>query len=604
MSTVSRSPHWATSENVHVQLVRSSGAKWSQFVSAEARVWAKGFGFFHGDLAAGRAFAEISAALGGHREQPIDWSSVESFLRELNGCFALVIESRDAVVAAVDRLRSIPLFYGAGAGKVYVSDDAEWVRSQTGDTEPDDIAATEFLLTGYVTGQETLFPHVKQIQAGECLVIRPVASGGPPRLETHRYYRYLHGDVLAAEEGELSDVLEEMLVGVFDRLLKSTEGRTLVVPLSGGYDSRLVVAMLRRLGRRDVICFSYGFPGNWESRISRSVAEALGYPWVFVPVSPRKWHRWFAHERREAYCTFASGLASIPHIQDFGPVWELKQAKAIPDDAVFVPGHSGDFLAGSHIPGHFISKARIGPRGVARAILSEHYSLWDWRGTQEAMEPLLEPRVLALLQDPPMETPSDAARAFECWDWQERQAKFIVNACRAYEFWGFDWRIPLWDNEMLSFWGRVPLELRLGKRLYDNCLDRVVFSPLGISQPRFEGLRSSCSYWGDTVWRFGRPPYCHPWWGLRSYSELFRAYRTYRRYFGPSSPPWGDLICNTFESAFALMSVTVAARGPASDELPAALCRAAELACSIGAGAMRKARTVWGRLFPSAASEG
>ncbi len=51
------------------------------------------------------------------------------------------------------------------------------------------------------------------------------------------------------------------------------------------------------------------------------------------------------------------------------------------------------------------------------------------------------------------------------WAWQERQAKFITNSVRAYEYWGLDWWLPLWDAEYMAFWQHVPLSQRTGKRL-------------------------------------------------------------------------------------------------------------------------------------------
>ena len=52
-------------------------------------------------------------------------------------------------------------------------------------------------------------------------------------------------------------------------------------------------------------------------------------------------------------------------------------------------------------------------------------------------------------------TAEQAADTFECWDCQERQAKFIVNSVRAYEFFGFEWRLPLFDAELMDFWSRI-----------------------------------------------------------------------------------------------------------------------------------------------------
>ena len=50
----------------------------------------------------------------------------------------------------------------------------------------------------------------------------------------------------------------------------------------------------------------------------------------------------------------------------------------------------------------------------------------------------------------------------------ERQAKFIVNSVRVYEFFGYAWRIPLWDRELIDFFLKVPLKYRM--RYDDNYL--------------------------------------------------------------------------------------------------------------------------------------
>src|SRR5690606_13164563 len=57
-------------------------------------------------------------------------------------------------------------------------------------------------------------------------------------------------------------------------------------------------------------------------------------------------------------------------------------------------------------------------------------------------------------------TKPSLASAYELWDWQERQAKYIANSVRVYEFYKCDWWLPLWDMEFTEFWRDVPLTLR------------------------------------------------------------------------------------------------------------------------------------------------
>jgi asparagine synthase (glutamine-hydrolysing) len=73
-------------------------------------------------------------------------------------------------------------------------------------------------------------------------------------------------------------IFDRTLVNAFSRLVKSTsqQGKTLVVPLSGGLDSRIIVAKLKRLGANDVICVSYGRKGCRESEIAKMWQKLSG----------------------------------------------------------------------------------------------------------------------------------------------------------------------------------------------------------------------------------------------------------------------------------------------------------------------------------------
>jgi asparagine synthase (glutamine-hydrolysing) len=422
----------------------------------------------------------------------------------LNGFFALVCETEDRLIAAVDRVRSMPLFHGEHGNAVYVSDDAEWVRRQLGDTRMDPVARDEFQLTGYVTGADTLFPRVKQLQAGELLLVearraRSRAVGDTQAAQsidadtgsdtgtiistgtgtdtsavrqTSRYYRFLHAEPANCDEPALRRGLEEAAAGCIRRLTDYAAGRQIVIPLSGGYDSRLIATLLRQAGYPDIFTFTYGTRGNREAQYSRAVARALGLPWHFIEYSAAAWrHAWTAAEPGQAteggrYQAWASGLCSIPHIQDWLAVRMLSRTGRIAADSVFVPGHSGDFVAGSHIPAAAFDHSPIDTGLLVECILRRHY----WRSAgKDGPRPhaaVWKNRILDRAEAGRVYLPAELADAFEKWDWQERQAKFICNAVRIYEFFGHDWWMPLWDAEFMSFWEGVPLALRRQRLWY------------------------------------------------------------------------------------------------------------------------------------------
>ena len=393
-----------------------------------------------------------------------DAAGWESLAKSLNGMYAAIRVAGNDVRAVVDRLRSIPLFFASTSDGLAIGDTAWPVLQSMPSPRRDTLAEAEFRLTGYTTGASTLYEGLSQVPAGHVLA----STGSERGAEVlHRYYAFQHRDLVDEPEGVSIDRLEHVHERVFRRLLDDLGGRPIVVPLSGGYDSRLIGVMLRDLGARDVLCYTYGMEGNWEARISRELAAHLGFRWTMVPYSVARWRAWRDLPAFRRYFHDAGNASSSPHFQDWPAVHELHAGGLLPRDAVFVPGHSGDFLAGSHVPSSLVRTATPSRDDVLNSIFDAHYNLWAWpRDPSGTLRTALAARIESITGSIVAGSPESAASAFELWDCAERQAKFIVNSLRVYESFGYEWRLPLFDGELMDFWSRVPVAQRLGRRLY------------------------------------------------------------------------------------------------------------------------------------------
>ena len=105
----------------------------------------------------------------------------------------------------------------------------------------------------------------------------------------------------------------------------SHDHHQIVVPLSGGYDSRLVLAGLVAAGYRDLVTFTYGQPGSGEVRVSQRTAAALGVPWHGVAYTPAKWRAWRRSAdaqrlRADARRYFTRELVPKHHVDEAAPV--------------------------------------------------------------------------------------------------------------------------------------------------------------------------------------------------------------------------------------------------------------------------------------------
>lgn len=450
------------------RLALSEEYGWRSAVAGRLTVWFKGY--LYAQPSAVAAARHLAGRLG--QGAVPDVATLRRLFAELDGHFALAVEGPGWALAAIDRVRSIPLFYAEDNGVWVIDSHARRLKERLGlDLDHVDPETALVLgMSGFALGRKTLFRGLSALQVGEFVLFRP---GREP--EPHRHYVYRPRPT-SAESGTQRRDLAELTLAILEKTVASADGRQIVVPLSAGLDSRLIASGLAHLGYRDVRCFAYGLRGSHEVEASRRIAERLGFPWTFVEHTPASQRALFAGEDFQAYLRFADTLDAVPFVQDIAAVRWLRNSGFADRDAIFINGQSGDYISGNHIPAVlFAPDPSLDDEGrrrrVSDALIAKHYSLWGYLKTARTLDWLrdqLWADVRAAGAD--LGPPEEDFALYELSEWQNRQSKYVVAGQRCYDFFGFDWRLPLWDMEYLDFWSAAPLAAKRRRSLFREML--------------------------------------------------------------------------------------------------------------------------------------
>ena len=405
-----------------------------------------------------------------------------SLVARWNGFFSIVVWGETRVGLAVDRARSMPLFYSSNHPVMAVSDSAEWVKARIGNPPVDPVSALEFLLAGHVLNDGTLCKGVCQVQSGES-----VQCDWIPSTQTWNYAASRYRLFRPLGTGELDyhvqlDRYLDTLTLCFSRALRFAGTRQIVVPLSGGYDSRLLLLMLVRLGRKKILAYTYG-RSSAEVERSRLIASATGVAWQLCDYSPAAWREAAHGQQFQRYLRDASNLSGVACIQEWLAVRQLRKARLVDSDALFMPGYAADLPAGSFL-------SYLGPKGRSALRSREAFEEMIWRdrlvgwprsGIRDDMNSKIASELKRSID---ALAPVDSwPQAYDSWLFSETVPKFTVNAVRAFDLQNFDWWLPFFDGDFLSFWEQVPMSFRLGERLHCDCTDRLYQELTGSEPP-------------------------------------------------------------------------------------------------------------------------
>ncbi len=248
---------------------------------------------FYGDLFGTDALAAIFA----------DASVGTARWGELSGNYCLFVFHATSLVVATDLTGLYPVYCDAEKSRLSSSflALARALRTRT----PNVQEIYEYTFHEAVYGNRTLLSEVERLDPGRRWTLLPEV-----RSETQVWPRR---DSLAGLSRE--DVISRVTTNLetyFSRLQRHF-GDRISSAISGGYDSRLILALLRRAGSAPYL-YVYGKDTNADVRVARVVAAESGLPLEHVDRSnwPQLEPEPFAQRVRESYAYF-DGLG-----QEFG----------------------------------------------------------------------------------------------------------------------------------------------------------------------------------------------------------------------------------------------------------------------------------------------
>jgi hypothetical protein len=289
----------------------------------------------------------------------------------------------------------------------------------------------------------------------------------------------------------------------FSKILTEIDGNDHVVPLSGGFDSRGILACLINAGvKKDITTATFGIPGSWDYEIGKSIARKFGTAHVsFNLYDARLTSEGLLETARNgAAWTFlidAFYNALIP--QEFGT------------EAVYWSGLMGDALAGG---------------GDSRIPIEDNLSWDEAKSNYVTNKYLIERRKMDMSSPDYNAVDSLPSKPFadqKRIGYFDQFCFFILNANyfkRVITFKGYNYQLPYCSPDWVRFSLQLPRRYRLNKCIYKKILSDISPELFSIQFAILRGGKLTDS-------------------SLRIYSR--RALHRLRSMISPLNPAWNRL---------------------------------------------------------------
>ena len=214
---------------------------------------------------------------------------LSNLTKKFKGQFGFIFKNSFFSIAFVDKIRSFPISSYKIDNELHISNSTKHF-----DTVKDkftiNIEALEvFKSSGYTIGKDTFYKEFEILESGTFIFLDIKSK----ILVREKYFSFFNEKAIKYSDDEVLKEIDKVITVSIKRLIKIANGKKIVIPLSAGLDSRLILGKLIELGYKDIFTFTYGPKNIWEREAAEKCANHLNVPWFFVELNKKEKKRFY-----------------------------------------------------------------------------------------------------------------------------------------------------------------------------------------------------------------------------------------------------------------------------------------------------------------------
>lgn len=209
---------------------------------------------------------------------------IEESIKKFVGMFSIVLwdNHENKLFLIRDRIGEKPLYYGYSDDNFLFASELKAIEKHSSfKPKVNQVAAVNFLNRGYIPNELSIYEGIFKLKAGTFLEM-DLESFNNKILPKPKVYWSLNAEIQKGKIGKYKGTYEQAKDELESLLCRSVKEQSIAdVPvgafLSGGVDSSLVCALMKKTGKSELLTFTIGMPkpGVNESKHAEQVANYL-----------------------------------------------------------------------------------------------------------------------------------------------------------------------------------------------------------------------------------------------------------------------------------------------------------------------------------------
>ena len=386
-----------------------------------------------------------------------------SLLPKINGQYtACVFDTREQTAYLIsDRYGSRPVYYATCGGSLFFAPETKALLA-TGVCKGINYAAfSDMFHFGHLFGYKTLFEGAEQLPDASVLIYKKGST------EIISYWDYPFDEASYSEEkqskskySEQKELLKTVMKNSVDRQIRKNRDK-LLIPLSGGLDSRFLAALSNELVGERIETFTMGGQQSEDQKYGAQVARTIGLSHRAFDAQPDDiW------QSASFFSYLSDGMSPIS-----GPISIHKPCIHYHHSSeILIAPQMCDTLFGSTLTRKSVKELRKNPvREWANAILTYLYNLMDENCLLMIFDKnFYQKYIKDHWKQIPQQYINRYPHQLHCYFMQlhrEHGRRCTFSGNQLYNLY-YDTRMPSYDNDLIDLAFRMPLPFKKNQNIY------------------------------------------------------------------------------------------------------------------------------------------